>query len=174
MMLRWLFLFLYLAACCAVVCSSTESRAEGCAGQKWCFEADDFAFRVTENEVTVEMLRQMGKGGDTEMLIAYALENPCRLFVGWLRPTPAMHSVRVAWNVGLQLKSGDVVWAEKWFLGTVDGLTSAYTPADVRTFIPGMNEESANHKSFIIVLSFPKTVDGVEWRNRHVTGLVAQ
>ncbi len=171
-MSRWL-LVVVAALVAAVVLTPTPGVAQGCKDQKWCFEAEEFAFRVKDDEVTVDMLRQIHKGEDTGMLIDYLLKNRSRLFIGWLRPTPEMHSVTFPWNVGLQLKSDETIWAEKWFVGKQQGSSSVYDSTDVKIFVPGVNE--ARGKSFVIVLSFPKEKkNGDEWRNGQVEGLAVR
>ncbi len=171
---RWLFLVALIVVGAAILLP-TNSLADGCKNQKWCFESDEFAFRITDNEVTIEMLRRIEQGGDTATLIDYLLRHSSRFYMGWLRPTPEMHSVYCDWNVGLQLKSGEVIWAEKWFVGRDHGPSAQYDPDDGKHFIPGVDEDSPNHKSFIIVLAFPaKQSDGKEWKNGQVKSLVVK
>ncbi len=152
-----------------------KERAEGCEGQNWCFEAENLAFRIVDNEITIDILRQMEKNQDVSILISYLLEHKVRLYVGWIRPTPEMHSVEANWNVGLDLEGGETIWAEKWFVGQRSGPSIAYDPTNVKLFIPGATETSSRGKSFIVVLAFPvSTPSGKQWKEGQVQSLNVQ
>lgn len=173
-MSRWLLIAATLLVAVTVLWP-TSGQADGCKNQKWCFEAERFAFRITDNEVTIDMLRRLDTVGDTGVLIEYLLHHRSRMYMGWLRPTPEMHGVTCSWNVGLQLKSGETIWAEKWFVGRQHGEGVQYDSTDTKHFTPGVDEESQNRKSFIVVLTFPKEKqDGKEWKNSQIEGLAVR
>jgi hypothetical protein len=158
---------------------TTPARAQGCLDQKWCLEAESFAFRVKpEEDLSVEYVRRLESApGSPDMgyVIDYLVENSeSRMFLCWLRPTPSMHAVDFPWNVGFALKSGETVWAEKWIYGE-RGQLSAQDPSRVRRFVPGLQGTSAQGQSFLLFLVFPgRTPGGAAWRNGQVTGLVIQ
>ncbi|MBM3288092.1 MAG: hypothetical protein FJY88_12180 [Candidatus Eisenbacteria bacterium] len=174
-MSRLILLFLSCATLLSLSLAPWPVQAAGCKDQDWCFEAEKLSFRIVDNEITIDILRQMETVQDVSLLINYLLEHPARLYVGWIRPTPDMHSVQVDWNVGLHLKNEETVWAEKWFVGQKFGPSIAYDPMSLKLFIPGAAETSRGGKSFIVVLAFPESApSGLQWKQGQVESLSVQ
>ena len=153
------FVVLLFGGC--ILPTKVNADQTGCQGQRWCFEAETFAFRLTEGEITIDVLRGSNSdlGGNVGYLIDYILNHHARYFLGWLRPTPSMHPVIFPWNIGLRLKDGEVIWAEKW-LDSAGGEPHEFSPGDIKTFTPGLSEQTPGGKSFLMVLAFPDRTPG--------------
>lgn len=162
---------------CTVLTVPSASFAEGCQGQKWCFETDEYAFRITPEEMIMPVLQNIADNPDgraVTQVIEYAGQHGDRIYLAWLRPTPTMHIVDINWNVGLRLKSGEVVWANAWLIDERD-VFSAYAGDSSRLFVPQVNSMSTNGHSFKMFLAFPnRTLSGEKWEGKKVSAMVIQ
>lgn len=189
-MSKWVFLCLTVLFCVAIVAHTASASGtdkcyvppsdidKACVTKGWCIQAERFAFQVLpKEEMSVQYLQYLGStpgSPNIEYVIKYLMANPAsRMFSCWIRPLPTMHSVDFKWNVGLALKSGEVVWATKWIYLT-GGVYSSHDPFGLR-FAPNMQGVSDSGCSFVVFCVFPSQTDaGKDWRNGQVSGLVIE
>ena len=166
-------MFRLIAVSVLIAVNAMPVFADHCDGQKWCVEKENFAFRIGEQEITIDLLRNIPQG-NPETIINYLIEHgDSRLFLAWLRPIPEMRVMQFSWNVGLQLASGDVVWADKWFVANGMNEFQNYGPKANKLFIPGSNGTSPGGHSFLFFLAMPsRAYSGKEWRKKDASGLV--
>lgn len=151
----------------------------GCQGEDWCIELADVAIKINnEKEARVEHLRRMGDepgAPDMTPAIKYVLEHPKEdLYLAWIRPVPNMRTVVASWNIGLQLKSGGVVWAKKWIYQE-GGTMVLSDPASYFQLVSGINGTSLSGNSFVPLLSFPdRDSNGELWKHGDVVGLAVE
>ncbi|USN53509.1 MAG: hypothetical protein H6760_05135 [Candidatus Nomurabacteria bacterium] len=169
------FLLFVLALCLAHL--PARVYAEGCNGQKWCVETSEFAFRLGEYPIEIDRLRHLEEKGAPDMAstIRYILQHPKTItYIGWIRPTPEMHYLSLRWNVGLQLKSGEVIWAQQWIYEE-NGHMVQSDPGNLH-FSPissGRSGENNQGKSYLAFVVFPeRKADGKDWKDKEVAGLV--
>jgi hypothetical protein len=161
-------------------CSVDSARLDNvCVNQDWCLQSENFAFRIFPKEdLSVEYVRRLASTPDSPdmgYIIKYLMDNPSsRMFCCWLRPLPTTHSINFRWKVGLQLKSGEIVWANQWMFQS-GGAFITHDPNSSIVFTPGSQGMSSEGCSFIVFCVFPdQTETGKDWRNGKVSGLVIE
>lgn len=177
--MSWRLVFVLFLLGAAEILSVGNVLADGCAdvlNDGWCFEKESFSVWVIDEKVEIEEIREMGlksEAPNMSFFINYLTENDNSvLFLANIRPTPAMRLVDFQWNIGLQLKSGEVVWAEK-FIFQNGAVFEVHKPKDGIYLIPGVCGQSPSGKSFLVFFSFPvSTPNGSHWKQRQVRGLV--
>jgi hypothetical protein len=155
-----------------------EDDGKVCLAAGWCVPTENFAFSVKPKEdlsvMYVQHLASTPGSPDMRYIIEYLMKHQTsRMFSCFIRPLRTMHSVDFRWNVGLQLKSGEVVWATDWIYST-NGFYESHEPFGLQ-FSPGMQGMTESKCSFTVFCVFPnQTESGKEWRNGQVSGLVIE
>jgi len=174
--MRALLVFLF------VVVIAAPALAGDCSDKPLCYETKDFAFRVLIEKQFKAIDADMARVRDRAdpwfgSVIDYMLEHPEeRLYRAALVPLPDAHGVTITWNAGLDLESGETVWATQWLVPS-DHLSPVGRSAPNAVFLStGLLKPIPDGKEcYNLILCFPgRTATGKTWSKKDVVGLAIE